>query len=254
MAGISGISVPGAKVTSIPCVTSIPLSVATLKKKFSKTGIDVLFNCADVMALTDRATAEQERHSLQLVHFVLTAELRPLLELATLMRGRARVVTVKHSSVAPEMPSKQLDAACLGNNNGNNNSNNNSNKNNSNNTRIKVVVFALGMGGRITTSSCKVKCVGVSVGFDPTTTNNDILYLTNKLKDAMPSTCKVKSVCAAPGFDATTNDKNKNNNNNKQVTRNSQDAMPSTWTRKSAPSAQELKLESICPKPETVKI
>jgi NAD(P)-dependent dehydrogenase (short-subunit alcohol dehydrogenase family) len=66
-----------------------------LRKQFSDTGIDVLCNNAGVMGLPNEATADGYDVQMQcnhLSHFLLVAEIWPLLEKALALRGDARVV------------------------------------------------------------------------------------------------------------------------------------------------------------------
>ncbi|CAE8633346.1 unnamed protein product [Polarella glacialis] len=196
---------PGAKVTSVPCdlqsFDSVRAAVATLKEKFSETGIDVLCNNAGVMALADEATADGYDVQMQtnhISHFLLTKELFPLLELAGKLRGEARVVN--HSSGARKFPSKKLDAAYLGKNGGSLGGNGNSmfmggaRWQRYHQTKLANAVFTLGMDDRVRAASSKVKCL-----------------------------------CAAPGLAAT----------NLQVTTHQQDGLSSTWFMKYAQSSED---------------
>ena len=74
-------------------------------------GVDVLCNNAGVMALGDAATVDGFDVQMQtnhLSHFLLTAELMPLIDHAAASAGDARIVN--HSSVARLSPSKTLRA------------------------------------------------------------------------------------------------------------------------------------------------
>lgn len=79
-------------------------------QKIAKDGLDVLCNNAGVMALADIATEDGFDVQMQtnhLSHFLLTAELFPLLEKAANSKGDARIVS--HSSIARMNPSKKLE-------------------------------------------------------------------------------------------------------------------------------------------------
>jgi len=72
-----------------------------LRADFSANGIDVLCNNAGVMAVKDEATVDGcdvQMQTNHLSHFLLTAEVWPLLERAAEKNGEARVVN--HSSDA----------------------------------------------------------------------------------------------------------------------------------------------------------
>jgi NAD(P)-dependent dehydrogenase (short-subunit alcohol dehydrogenase family) len=83
-------------------------------------GLDVLCNNAGVMALPDAATIDGCCVQMQinhLSHFLLTAELWPLLEEAAAVAGEARVVN--HSSMPTRPENSPLRAESLGKNGGN---------------------------------------------------------------------------------------------------------------------------------------
>lgn len=80
-------------------------------QKLAKDGLDVLCNNAGVMALADTATVDGYDVQMQtnhLSHFLLTAELFPLLEKSAKAKGESRIVN--HSSIARMNPSKKLQA------------------------------------------------------------------------------------------------------------------------------------------------
>lgn len=107
----------------VPCdlqrFDSVRAAAAQLKALCAD-GIDVLCNNAGVMALPDTATPDGfdvQMQSNHLSHFLLTAELWSLLELAATRRGEARVVN--HSSGARKRPAVPIAALYLGRNGGN---------------------------------------------------------------------------------------------------------------------------------------
>lgn len=82
-------------------------------------GIDVLCNNAGIMAFEDLATQDGFDVQMQtnhLSHFLLTAELMPLLSKASKAKGEARIVN--HSSIA-RLSAKKLDPKYLERNGGN---------------------------------------------------------------------------------------------------------------------------------------
>merc|ERR1719454_2525223 len=86
-----------------------------LKEELGDSGLDVLCNNAGIMATKDEATVDgcdTQMQTNHLSHFLLTAELWPLLEKAAELRGEARVVN--HSSMARK--GKPLEAQYLGKN------------------------------------------------------------------------------------------------------------------------------------------
>lgn len=101
--------------------SSVKNAAAELKQEYSKNGIDILVNNAGVMALKDAPTKDgcciqmQVNH---LSHFLLTAELLPLLKTAFDKRGDARIVN--HSSNARNNgPYTNDDIKYFGKNGGN---------------------------------------------------------------------------------------------------------------------------------------
>jgi NAD(P)-dependent dehydrogenase (short-subunit alcohol dehydrogenase family) len=108
---------PSSEIFSIDCDLQSFASVQSAAKKVFEVapdGVDVLCNNAGVMALADQATGDGFDVQMQvnhLSHFLLTAELFPLLEKAANTRGEARVVN--HSSIARMNPSKKLEAKYL---------------------------------------------------------------------------------------------------------------------------------------------
>ncbi len=103
---------PDADITAIECDLQSFESVrkaAEAVRESCAAGIDVLCNNAGVMAMKDEATVDGFDVQMQvnhLSHFLLTAELMPLLEKAADASGEARVVN--HSSIARMSPKKQL--------------------------------------------------------------------------------------------------------------------------------------------------
>merc|ERR1711963_932280 len=90
-----------------------------LQDKFGDKGLDVLCNNAGIMATKDEATEDGFDTQMQtnhLSHFLLTAELFPLLEKAANANGEARVVN--HSSIARYSPAQPLEAKYFGKNGG----------------------------------------------------------------------------------------------------------------------------------------
>jgi NAD(P)-dependent dehydrogenase (short-subunit alcohol dehydrogenase family) len=115
--------VPGSKVTGIPCdlmsFESVRETTAQLKRDFADTGLDVLCNNAGIMASKDEATkdgCDTQMQTNHLSHFLLTAEVWPLLEQAASKNGEARLVN--HSSMARNTPYGPLEAKYLGKNGG----------------------------------------------------------------------------------------------------------------------------------------
>lgn len=105
---------PDADLHSVECDLqsfSSVRSAAAKVRELCREGVDVLANNAGVMALGDIATEDGFDIQMQtnhLSHFLLTAELMPLLSLAAERTGDARIVN--HSSVARMSPSKTLQA------------------------------------------------------------------------------------------------------------------------------------------------
>ena len=108
---------PKASLHSVACDLQSFASVREAVKEIVSLcpeGIHVLCNNAGVMALKDEPTVDGYDIQMQtnhLSHFLLTAELFPLLEKAAELSGDARVVN--HSSVARMSPSKELRAENL---------------------------------------------------------------------------------------------------------------------------------------------
>jgi NAD(P)-dependent dehydrogenase (short-subunit alcohol dehydrogenase family) len=97
-------AVPGCSAKFIACdlmsFDSVRKAGAELRKELDG-GLDVLCNNAGIMAVKDEATVDgcdTQMQTNHLSHFLLTAEVWPLLETAVSLRGEARVVN--HSSVA----------------------------------------------------------------------------------------------------------------------------------------------------------
>lgn len=105
-------SFPDADITNVSCDLQSFQSVREAAKEIAKLcpeGLHVLCNNAGVMALRDEATQDGFDVQMQtnhLSHFLLTAELMPLLEKAADTTGDARIVN--HSSIARMSPSKEL--------------------------------------------------------------------------------------------------------------------------------------------------
>jgi NAD(P)-dependent dehydrogenase (short-subunit alcohol dehydrogenase family) len=96
---------PGTTFTALECdlmnFASVRQAIAQVKAQHSSEGVDVLVCNAGVMALADERTGDGFDLQIQtnhLSHFLLVAELFPLLETAAARTGEARVVS--HSSVA----------------------------------------------------------------------------------------------------------------------------------------------------------
>ena len=110
-------AVPGADFHPIECDLQSFASVKSAAARVHELcpeGVHVLCNNAGVMALPDQATVDGFDVQMQtnhLSHFLLTAELMPLLEKAAGSAGEARIVN--HSSVARFAPSKTLLAEFL---------------------------------------------------------------------------------------------------------------------------------------------
>lgn len=114
--------VEGSTITQVDCdlqsFDSVKSAIAILKEKCSN-GIDVLCNNAGVMALKDEATVDGYDVQMQtnhISHFLLTAELYPLLKKAADSNGDARIVN--HSSIA-RLAVKKLEGKYLEKNGGN---------------------------------------------------------------------------------------------------------------------------------------
>ncbi len=103
---------PGAELHQIACDLQSFASVraaAAKVRELAPDGVHVLANNAGVMALPDQATGDGFDVQMQtnhLSHFLLTAELMPLLDEAAQASGEARVVN--HSSGARMVPHKRL--------------------------------------------------------------------------------------------------------------------------------------------------
>lgn len=103
---------PNAEIFNISCDLQSFRSVSEAAAEVSRLcpeGVHVLCNNAGVMALKDEATVDGFDVQMQtnhLSHFLLTAELMPLLEKAAGVTGDARIVN--HSSIARMSPSKDL--------------------------------------------------------------------------------------------------------------------------------------------------
>merc|ERR1719277_601403 len=96
--------VEGAQVELVPCnlmsFAAVKETAQKLKEELGDYGLDVLCNNAGIMATKDEATVDgcdTQMQTNHLSHFLLTAELWPLLEKAGELRGDARVVN--HSSI-----------------------------------------------------------------------------------------------------------------------------------------------------------
>jgi len=105
--------VPGADITLVPCdlmsFEKVKQTAQELKKTLGSSGLDVLCNNAGIMATKDEATVDgcdTQMQTNHLSHFLLTAEVWPLLTKAAELRGEARVVN--HSSGARKMTSGGL--------------------------------------------------------------------------------------------------------------------------------------------------
>eukprot|EP01137_Pigoraptor_chileana_P002764 Opistho-2@42055 len=98
---------------------SVRAAAANLLSLLNDVGLDVLCNNAGVMGMPDQATGDGYDVQMQanhLSHFLLTAEIWPLLEKALTLRGEARVVN--HSSGARKKPAKAMEARYLEKNGG----------------------------------------------------------------------------------------------------------------------------------------
>lgn len=100
---------PQARITQVSCdLTSfdaVRQAAQELREELAGTGLDVLCNNAGIMAAKDEATrdgCDTQMQTNHLSHFLLTAEVWPLLEKAVALRGEARVVN--HSSGARRGP------------------------------------------------------------------------------------------------------------------------------------------------------
>ncbi|CAE8667299.1 unnamed protein product [Polarella glacialis] len=121
-------AVPGCQAYKVPCdlmsFASVRQAGQQLRSLASTSrhhvGLDVLCNNAGIMGMKDEATGDgcdTQMQTNHLSHFLLTAEVWPLLEKAAGLRGEARVVN--HSSGARSMPKKPMDATYLQQNGGN---------------------------------------------------------------------------------------------------------------------------------------
>lgn len=101
-------AVPASTVSLIPCDLQSFASVRSAGEQLRKdvtSGLDVLCNNAGIMATNDEATedgCDGQMQTNHLSHFLLTAEVWPLLETAASLRGEARVVN--HTSGARQGP------------------------------------------------------------------------------------------------------------------------------------------------------
>lgn len=116
--------VPGASFTAVPCdlqsLDSVRKAGQQLRQDLAADGLDVLCNNAGIMAVKDEATADGFDTQMQtnhLSHFLLTAEVFPLLQTAARLRGEARVVN--HSSGARKFPAQVVEQKYLERNGGN---------------------------------------------------------------------------------------------------------------------------------------
>merc|ERR1719512_232105 len=96
---------PHPQVDLVPCdlmsFASVRETAQKLTEELGGSGLDVLCNNAGIMATKDEATVDgcdAQMQTNHLSHFLLTAELWPLLEKAAELRSEARVVN--HSSAA----------------------------------------------------------------------------------------------------------------------------------------------------------
>ena len=118
-------AIPGAgQVSFVECdlssFASVRQAATKIKEELGDGGLDVLCNNAGVMALPDAATIDGccvQMQTNHLSHFLLTAELWPLLEKAAAAAGEARVVN--HSSQPTRPENSPLMAESLGKNGGN---------------------------------------------------------------------------------------------------------------------------------------
>ena len=118
-------TIPGAgQVSFVECdlssFASVRQAATKIKEKLGDRGLDVLCNNAGVMAMPDAATTDGccvQMQTNHLSHFLLTAELWPLLEKAAASAGEARVVN--HSSQPTRPENRPLMAEYLGKNGGN---------------------------------------------------------------------------------------------------------------------------------------
>lgn len=115
---------PSGTVTLVPCdlmsFASVRKAVEQLRDEVGESGIDVLCNNAGIGGNNDQATVDGCDPQMQtnyLSHFLLTAEVWPLLELAAAKRGEARVVN--HTSALRNYPYTKLEPKYLGKNGGN---------------------------------------------------------------------------------------------------------------------------------------
>ncbi len=110
-------SFPDVEIHSVDCDLQSFASVKTAAIQITQIcpeGVHVLCNNAGVMALADEPTRDGYDIQMQtnhLSHFLLTADLFPLLEKAANESGEARIVN--HSSVARMNPSKELKSEYL---------------------------------------------------------------------------------------------------------------------------------------------
>lgn len=98
-------AVPSCDATHVDCdlmsFESVRSAGEQLCRDLSETGLDVLCNNAGIMGVKDEATTDgcdTQMQTNHLAHYLLTAEVLPLLKSAAAMRGEARVVN--HSSGA----------------------------------------------------------------------------------------------------------------------------------------------------------
>jgi NAD(P)-dependent dehydrogenase (short-subunit alcohol dehydrogenase family) len=114
--------VPGCSASLVPCdlrsFESVRVAGALLREELASCGLDVLCNNAGIMAAKDEATVDgcdTQMQTNHMSHFLLTAELWPLLVKAASLRGEARVVN--QTSVA--RGKQRLDEKFLRKNGGN---------------------------------------------------------------------------------------------------------------------------------------
>ncbi len=160
---------PDADIEQVECDLQSFASVKAAAKTVAELcpeGVHVLSNNAGVMALEDKATGDGYDVQMQtnhLSHFLLTAELWPLLERAAETSGEARVVN--HSSGARMAPSKQLKGEYLEKNGGNLGGNsvglffNGARWARYNQTKLANAAFTAALHHRIKASGSKVKAL-----------------------------------------------------------------------------------------------
>merc|ERR1719220_2740027 len=105
------------QVDLLPCdlmsFAAVREAAQKLKEELGSSGLDVLCNNAGIMATKDEATVDgcdTQMQTNHLSHYLLTAEVWPLLEKAAELRGEARVVN--HSSgarIGPPLEKQYLE-------------------------------------------------------------------------------------------------------------------------------------------------